>query len=456
MDGTKKRAVLALAVFLAFMAVCTVIAEGIYKSGLARVRVTSPQRQSLSHRVTGTGSVLPGQTYGIYTQPGIRVHTVFLLPGQHITAGDNLLQLDLGDLEEMIQGMESEKALYGARLEDWNRQAEILDREKRLALERLEEDYEGLVKAQDLMLESSQLAWVQKKLAREQAQAQLEQLQEDGTGDQASLRAQVEMLRLEEEQALKAAENAALQREKALKEADRQLEDARAATYRETADRVELERKLSETEEALAGLYALREVEGMLQAPEDGYLLSCHIKTGERTGDGACFLYAAQKTAGVVEVSLGRENAGAISLGDRVELSYKSPAGENKRFQGSISYLEQTDGGVAVRIPLEDAGAVPGQSVNMEYEYTSGPYETVLPVSALYGNGSGGYVVYLVEEREGILGMEERLRKIPVRLLEENGEVAAVSGAALTPESLVVQSADKELAEGDAVRVMGS
>lgn len=72
----KKTALISFAAFLAFMAVCTVAAKGIYASGLPRVSTAKPYSGSLTHVITVSGTVMQGQEYGVYVESGLRVDTM--------------------------------------------------------------------------------------------------------------------------------------------------------------------------------------------------------------------------------------------------------------------------------------------------------------------------------------------------------------------------------------------
>ena len=59
--------------------------------------------------------------------------------------------------------------------------------------------------------------------------------------------------------------------------------------------------------------------------------------------------------------------------------------------------------------------------------------------------------VYVVKEREGILGMEYYVEEVNVRILDQNDNWVAVEGA-LDSESQIIVSATKEIKNGEIVR----
>ena len=98
----KKIALISFAVFLAFMAICTVVAKGIYASKLPRVSTTKPYSSSLTHVIEADAIIKQGQEYGIYAEPGLRVDTVSVSRGDIFQAGDALFRIETGDLADTI------------------------------------------------------------------------------------------------------------------------------------------------------------------------------------------------------------------------------------------------------------------------------------------------------------------------------------------------------------------
>ena len=66
----------------------------------------------------------------------------------------------------------------------------------------------------------------------------------------------------------------------------------------------------------------------------------------------------------------------------------------------------------------------------------------------------GDFYVYVVEEQEGILGMENRIRETMVTVLEENYQFAAIQSEFLTKDSVIVMNSNKDITENDIVRIV--
>ncbi|MCM1111920.1 MAG: hypothetical protein NC399_01560 [Muribaculum sp.] len=436
----KKGILAGLAVFLGFMLACTVAAKGIYSNGLPRVQLCQPEKKSLHYEIDGRGAVLPGMTYGVYVPQGVRVHTVCVRAGEQIREGDALLELDAADLEVRIQEAASERNYLKAQLDDLTSGADRQSREQKRLAERLQEDYEGLLAQQDLLVENA-------KLAVESARIRMAEIGEDPSGTDLAYKTAEKELELAEN----ALEQARLNRIEALQNWSRSLEDAQDGLLQATAERVRLSGELAAQDRTLEEFKQLQEDGGKVFAKEAGTVLECMTKTGARTGDGACILYT--KSGDGVEITLPETDGQRLSIGDVVSLQCKTVIGENRRFEGTVAYQESENGQRTLRIEADVSGLPAGQTVSMNYSCNSESYETVIPDSALYRDSFSAWV-YTVEEVEGILGTEHRIRRMPVTVLEENGQYAAVTGAGLTQESRIVERSNQELAENAAVRVM--
>lgn len=86
----------------------------------------------------------------------------------------------------------------------------------------------------------------------------------------------------------------------------------------------------------------------------------------------------------------------------------------------------------------------------MELDSTSEIYDFVIPIKALHNDG--GNTIYVLEEKEGILGTELSVRSMTVRLLDRNEEYAAIADELLSGDLKVVTDCDRELKNGRAVK----
>lgn len=428
--------------FLGFMAVCTVAAKGIYKNGLARVQVAKPEKKSLYYRIDGRGSVMPGEIYGVYVPEGLRIKTVSVQIGASVKEGDVLLSVDTEDLEEKLQEETRQRDYLKAQIKDLDDAAGRQSEEKKKLEEQLLADYDNLAKEQDLLVSNAKLAMESARLRMDAAETS-----EDVSGSDLEYL----LLKKEYEAAKNAVEQARLKREEAVTDWNRRLEESREPAVADLAAKVKLQNELAGCEAALGKLQALKDSQGQVCAPEEGMLLRCLVEAGSRAGDGACLLYT--RSGDGVEVNIPEEDGNRLSIGDKVTLSCKSSLGDSRKLEGAVRYRESENGQCTLHIEADVAGLPAGQTVQMSYSCSSESYETVIPVSALYQENTSCYV-YVLEQTEGILGTEYRPRKVPVTLLEQNGEYAAIKCSSIDGDSDIITDSSKELSEEEAVRVI--
>lgn len=442
----KKRALAGFGGFLAFMAVCTLITKGIYTSGMARVTVMYPEQRSITHHITLQGTVKPKQEYGIYVQEGLRVETVYAAAGETVEEGAPLFQVRMEDLEQFIAGTEADIRYQQALLADEAGQKSDELQEKQSSLSSMQEDYDSMLRELDIAVEKKRLAY---EIARQQREQAEEAFASVSSGDAGSLAS----CQLAEGQAALEVEEALLQKEAAIKEWNRQYTDIKQGNYRTAAETVSLKEQLKLSCEALEKLQELYAAEGVVYAAEAGTIVENRLRAGEYTPDTACMLYTKSDDTGVIEFVLNDESLSCLSIGDKVALEYKTAGGEKKQQEGVIAYVENQNGNLVAKTELPGGQLMIGQGVTLKYQFVSEIYSSVVSNQAVVEENQL-YYVYVVEEQEGFLGTEERVRKISVTLEDSNAGSAAVDSAAITSDSRIVLSTSRELTEGDAVRVV--
>ena len=90
-------------------------------------------------------------------------------------------------------------------------------------------------------------------------------------------------------------------------------------------------------------------------------------------------------------------------------------------------------------------------SANVEIRKRTQNYDLLIPLSALRKDNYS-YYVYIIEQSEGALGAETTVARMDVSLLEQDSTRAAVRGG-IGPRDRIVARGDRELHDGDRVRV---
>lgn len=520
----KKIALVSFAAFLAFMAVCTVAAKGIYASGLPRVSTAKPYSGSLTHVITVNGTVMQGQEYGVYVESGLRVDTVAVGSGDIFQAGQELFRVETGDLAEIIRQRRLETAKLEVQMAAAVKEADSSRQSRKREADRAREDYDRkalladeqiLVCQQAYDAAQKALALYDQYLAESQQEAgkgesgenppggagdvsgntqeavaeidggqdhpeernqalhgetaaeiggskatpdgSLHELSSSGVNPEQNYTRQEKRLQLEQEvvKASQALEEAIRQKEDSLRDAARLIEDADAALNAVEAEVNMLALDITYQKEELQKLEALLEADGWVHAGSSGQVTRCSLEVGERTQDGACIVYAMDGGERILSAAFSESQSRYIAMGTRFEMKVTMPDGSRATGEALVDYLEKgQDGTVQARFSFDLQEMALGQAAELIYRMQTESYGTCISRNCVYKEGENSYYVYVAEEREGILGTEWKVRRVGVRILDENDTAAAVQSAEITGDTRIVSATDKLLKDGDTVRVV--
>ncbi len=237
---------------------------------------------------------------------------------------------------------------------------------------------------------------------------------------------------------------------------------AEAAMLGADATGVQIETVRTELER----LRAYQEADGKILAEEDCIVLQTGaqpgiVTTGSEvfvTGSGGFWLKGEVKEADKEKVKAG--SSVKVRLG----------AGKEKTVQIDRLELEAEEGGAAEKeISYGESGSSSGRTVWYAHlpEHTevqnaekfgwtmeivsAKEYEQTIPLTALRENVTEAYCLVLSEE-EQMLGTVQIAKRVPVTVLEKDGENAAVTSGLRETDKVIVYS-EKYVEEGDRVRI---
>lgn len=242
-------------------------------------------------------------------------------------------------------------------------------------------------------------------------------------------------------------EDALLSGEAGIRNAERNQEDALAQSQADsTLEIYQLELKnLKKEIEKYRGIYR---AEGQVVSEVDGTVTKIHLTAGERTTDGAAVVCADKEIPYQFETLLAREQKKYVNQGDTVTL--KTAQGEEEL---EVDYMEE-DGSGSYRavVYLPQGKGELGMSGTMRRSAASESYNCCIPAAALHSENNGRYFIYVVGERDGILGKEYYAQLRYVEVLDQNESYAALKEGALSGEEQVITGYDKEIVNGSAIR----
>lgn len=241
-------------------------------------------------------------------------------------------------------------------------------------------------------------------------------------------------------------EDAVLQKQKALKEAQRKVDDA--ASPENAQDTLALYQLELDYEQTVLSRYEqLQKAGGKVTAKEDGVLTGVGVSAGADTPDGVAMTYASLEENLKFWMNCPKEQKKYISPGTQGRLLAD---GIDETLE--IGYMEQReDGSWDAEITLPQNSASMGQGGIFTVDYQSESYSQCVPAEAVYTENGRSYV-YVVRRQQGILGEELASEKRYVTVEENGDRYAALAEGSLKEGEEVVVSTTKALKDGEVIR----
>lgn len=430
-DLKMKKVMTGFAAFLVFMVICTVISKSVYAYRLPMVSACQPETKYIEHKVEAEGIVVAGGEKTVTYLPGVRIDSIFAREGEPVEEGDLLMQIDLTDLKELMDRKQDEISQLSLQINAILNNQEIARQKKELELARAREDYDTTARIEDTQVGRALESYVRAA----------EDLEEDG-GDEA-LKDALQSAAYGEADAL-------ARRDEAVKQAQRAVEDL-LLPEEVTAEleRAQLERQA--LSEEMQKYQNVLDNQGAVTAPYGGVVTEIFVRPGERVPDTAVLLLSDETLPCRLKVTLDEEQKKYIGLGDEISVELE---GKGSVMEEKVAYLAESrslPGKYEVLVELPEHSAVPGAAGSISRSDTGEKYRLCLPTTALHEENDRNYV-YVLKEREGILGQEYYVDEVNVRVIDKNDNWAAIEEGILDQESVIILSATREFKRGDTIR----
>ena len=431
----KSRWFVGLAVFLLVMLLLTVVSKSVYAYGLPIVETTTVQEKYIEHHFEEEGLVVAGNEIPVNVVGGLRIGQIPVQVGDRVEAGDLLCRIDLDDLKEIISHKENEVAKLDVQIQSILENEELARQKKELEMTRAQEDYELQARIGDTKVGRAAESYVQAEEALERAQENGELSEEE----QAALQQTIQ-------QSAYAESDAMAQRDADNRELERQMEDL--AFPEEKTSTLEVSRmEREELWKELETYRELREEDGEITAGQGGVITEILIAAGARTSDTAAFLMADETQPCRLRVAVTREQKKYVALGDQVSVKLG-----NQEWNVGVEYVEKENGDYVLYLPLPDQVGIPGQSGMIQVSDRGNRQSKCLPLSAVTTDRNNSFV-YVVGEREGILGKEYYIRQVSVKITDQNDTWVSIETESIDKGDRIVLSSTKEFQKGDTVRL---
>lgn len=431
-EARKKKIVVGFFVFIGFMWLCTIVSKSIYASRLPIVSVEGIEEKYVEHIVEAEGIVIAGDKNPVTALSGLRVDKLMVQVGDRIEEGDVLFTIDMDDLALFIEERETQISKLQLQIHTIMQNEELARQRKALEEERARADYDALARREDTLVG---------RAAEDVNQAEHDI--EDQIDDDEALKDNLQA-------AAYAEADAKWQRENNMKDAGRRVEDI-LLPEEEDATLQNYQIELADLQEDLAKYQKIKDQEGQIIAGQSGLVTDVYINVGGRIPDSAVMLIADDAVPCQFKTMIDKEQKKYISLNDKVSLKLDGNSRETEVMVNYLAESESMPGNYDIYIDLPEGSGMPGLSGTMKHNEAGEKYPCCVPPIAVHTDNSRRFV-YVVKEREGILGMEYYVEEINVKVLDENEYWVAIEGA-LDGESRIIVSATQEIRNGEIVRL---
>lgn len=201
-------------------------------------------------------------------------------------------------------------------------------------------------------------------------------------------------------------------------------------------------------EARIAAWQELLEDGGKVRAWEGGTILGVLSEVGDRMDGTPVIQYVNAESTLMFQALVDAEQKSLVHIGDSVTIKF---SGSKKEVSGKIDWLEEENGSYRATVwlqPGEGQGELEG---TLSLEYTSQAYDYIIPIEALHKE-TERCSVYVLKEKEGILGTELVAGQVEVRLLEESPDYAAIAEEVLESGMKIITDSSREISDGAVVR----
>ena len=426
-----KKVIIGFVAFLGFMVICTLISKSVYAYRLPMVSTCVPESKYIEHKVEAQGIVEAGGEKTVTYLAGLRIDSVLVHVGDRVEEGDALFQVDLEDLKELMEEKKNEMSKVSLQINAILENQAIEQQKREVGLARAREDYDTTSRLQDTQVGRAMESYVQAE----------NDLEENG-GEEA--------LKDALQNAAYGEADAKAARDEAVKQAQRKVEDLlwpeEITIELETArlEQTVLSEKLQEYQKVLDN-------QGVVTAPFGGVVTKIAVGAGERIPDTSVLLLSDESLPCQLKILLDKEQKKYISLGDQVLVSLE---GKSKELEEKVDYLaasELSPEKYEAFITLPEGTGIPGLSGTVSRSESGEKYRLCIPTVAVHSENNRNYV-YVLKEREGILGQEYYVDEINVSVIDKNDNWAAIEEGTVDKESKIILSATKEVKTGESVR----
>jgi hypothetical protein len=243
-------------------------------------------------------------------------------------------------------------------------------------------------------------------------------------------------------------EDAERTRASTLRQKQRDIASAEVYSSANSSDKI-YEIQISDMEKEIDALQAIKNSNGKITAPNDGYISSISVSIGSRTTDSPAIILNDISADCKFSCSITTDQSKYIHLGDTLELTING----NQTTKITVDYLSQnSQGGYDITCKLGDINAQIGTSLTAIRTVQGDLQMLTIPIDAIHEENNATYI-YTLNEKSSILGNEYYAEKIKVQISDKNDTYAAIESGVISSDTDVIIYSSNELEQGKVVRV---
>lgn len=422
--------------FFIIMLCCTLIARGAASLTVAKVTTDCIRKGYLIQSFQGNGKIAAGDRTFQSLPEGQKVSHILVTAGANVKKDQPIVQLDLTYLQERITEKQRELEKTQILL-----QQQELEGQSNARVPVTEQAYLSLQNAADILETAKRNYAAIETEYRNAIEASLTEAEISLIKEKLDIAAAD----------VSSAEHSYNQAQQAYNLAEKEEAAARSneAVRKATLDlsKRSTQIELDGLQDELNKLMQIQTAQGVITAQAEGILESVGTVEGSITTGTEQIIME----TGSVEACgiLPQEQIGVVSIGDEIQIRVQ---GDAQSFPVQIERFGNDKDGNSLWYGKIDGTYRTGTEFSYEYSKKSEDnFEKLISLSALHEAQGTAYVL-AAEIRSGILGEVYTAVKIPVTVLEKDGENAAVQ-TSISEESLIITQSDKYVEEGDRVRL---
>lgn len=410
--------------------------------------------------VIQTVSIKPGDTTGssmafliydfdkqadtaVFPEENLKIDSVFVEESDYVGKSDALYSVDRQSLDKRIEDLANEADQLSRQLSN-----EILSDASKAAIK------ERLIKRADEDYDRAVSEWNEKEA---EADDQLTQAQEafetyrDHPMETDVMKQAYTALEKEYTDKKNAYDLAVLNSENTVTVAKRNVENAQNTQVPDKNTAAVMQEDLSQMEKQVYDLEALKAKKGKISADVDGKITGLSITAGAVSGEGSAVLISNEEEGYRFNGLLSVEQSKYLNIGDTINLNiYHGNISMDDLTVTSIQALAEDAAHYSVMVQIPDKEKELDGTALLTVTKQTETYKNCVPLEAVHSKNGKSYV-YILSEKNTVLGIQESAEQIEVTIIDKNERYAAVN-AEFPEDAKVIVISNKALKDNSRVR----